>query len=110
MIIILNEKITPEELEKAKEAYPDYIKTVVDIEKKILAVGGEYHIDCEEVLLQNGSLQENLYGGGWRISSKQIEYTALSNYKPALGRLTYEISDPKIRKLLEKLTRQFLEI
>jgi len=110
MIFILSRKITPEEFEKAREIYPDYIKTVIDIKKNILAVGGEYHIDCEEVLLKQGSKQEDLYGGGYRISSKTIEYMAMSNYKPNLKRLTYEIADERIREQLEKLTEEFLEI
>lgn len=110
MIIVLDRKITPEEFEQAREIYEDYIKTVIDIEKNILAVGGEYHIDCEEVLIKMGSKLENLYGGGYRISDKEIEYMAMSNYKPALGKTTYEIMDKNIREQLYKLTKEYLEI
>lgn len=110
MVIILYKKITLEEFAQACEIYPDYIKTVIDVEKEILAVGGEYHIDCEEVLLQSGSKQENLYGGGYRVSIKEIEYMAMSNYKPALGKNTYEIMDKSIRKKLELLTKKYLEL
>lgn len=95
---------------KAREAYDDYIKTVIDIEKNILAIGGEYHIDCEEVLIKYGSKQENLFGGGYRISTKEVEFMAMSNFKPALGKVTYEISDPSVREKLEQLTRIYLEI
>jgi hypothetical protein len=108
MIIILDRKITPQEFEQAREIYPDYIKTVVDIERNLLAVGGEYHIDCEEVLIQNGSKPENLFGGGFRISTMEIEYMAMSNYKPALGKITYEIMDPMVRSKLKELTEKFL--
>lgn len=110
MIIILNRKITPEEFAKAREVYDDYIKTVIDVQKNILAVGGEYHIDCEEILIKNGSEQENLFGGGYRISTKEVEFMAMSNFKPALGKVTYEITDPNIREKLEKITRLYLEI
>jgi len=110
MIFLLNRKITPDEFKQACEAYPDYIKTVVDIAKEVLAVGGEYHIDCEEVLIKSGSKQENLYGGGYRVSTKEIEYMALSNYKPALQRTTYEIMDENIRKKLKDLTEKYLQL
>jgi len=110
MIIVLERKITPKEFEQAKEIYPDYIKTVIDIKRNVLAVGGEYHIDCEEVLLKQGSNQEDLYGGGYRVSTKTVEYMAMSNYKPRLKRLTYEIADEIIRKKLKKLTVDFLTI
>ena len=110
MIIVLDRKITSEEFDKAREVYDDYIKTVIDIEKDILAVGGECHIDCEEKLLEIGSKQENLYGGGYRVSSREVEYMALSNYKPNLERVTYEIADKDIREKLYKLTKEYLEI
>jgi len=110
MIFILDKKITPEQFKQACEVYSDYIKTVIDIEKNILAVGGEYHIDCEEVLVKYGSKQENLFGGGYRVSAKEVEYMAMSNYKPALGKVTYEIMEPEVRQKLANLTKTFLEI
>lgn len=110
MIIVLDRKITPQEFEQAREVYEDYIKTVIDVEKDIIAVGGEYHIDCEEVLIKLGSKLKNLYGGGYRISTKDVEYMAMSNYKPAFNKTTYEIMDEDIRKKLHKLTKEYLEI
>jgi hypothetical protein len=110
MLIILNRKITAQEFEQAREIYKDYIKTVVDVENNILAVGGEYHIDCEEVLIQQGSKLENLYGGGYRVSTKDVEYMAMSNYKPSLNRTTYEVTDPKIREIIYNLTKEYLDL
>ncbi|KKS07834.1 hypothetical protein A3K01_00875 [candidate division WWE3 bacterium RIFOXYD1_FULL_43_17] len=110
MILILDRKITPEEFEKVREVYSDYIKTVIDVENNTLAVGGEYHIDCEDVLIKSGSKQENLYGGGYRVSTKEVEFMAMSNYKPALGKYTYEIMDSMVRQKLSDLTKEFLEL
>lgn len=110
MIIVLNSKITTEQFKQACEVYPDYIKTVIDIEKNILAVGGEYHIDCEEALINQGSKLEHLYGGGYRVSTKEVEYMAMSNFKPNLDKTTYEIMDPNVRQMLFKLTKEYLEI
>ena len=110
MIVILDRKITQEEFEQARESYTDYIKTVIDVEKNILAVGGEYHIDCEEVLIRYGSKLENLYGGGYRVSTKEVEYMAMSNYKPSLNMITYEIMDSDIRNKLKELTKLYLSL
>ena len=110
MIVVLDRKITKEEFEKAREVYSDYIKNVIDVEKNILAVGGEYHIDCEDVLIKSGSKQEDLYGGGYRVGSKEVEYMAMRNYKPALGKYTYEIYDKNVRGRLFELTKKHLEI
>lgn len=109
MILILDSPATSEQIEQLQEVYPDYIKVVADIEKNIIAAGGEYHIACEEVLIRSGSKHENLFGGGYDIKEKKVEFAALTNYKPALGYVTYEISDVKIREKLEELTRKFLE-
>ena len=110
MILILDRVITKQEFQQAKEAYEDYIKTVIDVEKNILAVGGECHIDCEEILINSGSKLENLFGGGYRISTREVEYLAMSNYKPRLGKVSYEIMDENIRKKLKELTENFLTI
>jgi len=42
--------------------YQSMIKFVVDIDRKLLALGGEMHADAEKLLLENGSRQENLWG------------------------------------------------
>lgn len=110
MIIILDRKITQDELQKALEDYEDYVKVVVDIEKNIIVVGGEYNIDGEEILIKSGSLRENLYGGGYRPSTKEVEYMAMSNYKPALGKATYEIIDADVREKLKNLVQRFLDL
>lgn len=110
MVLVLDRKITQDEFQKALEDYEDYIKVVVDIEKDVIVVGGEYHIDGEEVLIQSGSLRENLYGGGYRPSTKEVEYMAMSNYKPALGKTTYEITDLGVREKLKNLVQKFLEL
>lgn len=110
MIIVLERKITCEEFELAREVYSDYIKTVVDIERNIMAVGGEFHIDCEEELIKQGSRIEDLYGGGYRVSTKEVEYMAMSNYKPSLNKTTYEVTDPQIREQIYNLTKEYIEI
>jgi len=38
------------------------VKAVVDIDQRIMAIGGELHSDEEAVLLEQGSLQKNLWG------------------------------------------------
>lgn len=110
MILLLDKKATLKEFDEARKAYGDYIKIVIDIKRDILAVGGEYHVDCEEVLVKSGSKPENLFGGGYRISTKEVEYMAMSNYKPAFGMVTYEIMDQTVRNQLNKLTKKFLII
>ena len=63
IVKVIDQKITESELrEIAKDFYVDMIKGVVDIEREILAMGGEYHIDANMVLIENGLRQQDLYG------------------------------------------------
>ena len=77
-IKIINEKITESELhEIAKDFYISMIKGVVDIEREIIAIGGEYHIDSNNILIENGSKQQNIWGFNWYLEEngdKRIEY------------------------------------
>lgn|GEM_PF-7097644 len=52
-IHILQTKLTEKQLRDTLEALGTYIKVAVDVERGLLAGGGEYHADCEGVLLEN---------------------------------------------------------
>ena len=62
MILIIRDRATKAQIDEMLEAHGFYIKLAVDIERGILAGGGELHADCEAVLLEDGSRQENIWG------------------------------------------------
>ena len=75
-----------------------------------MAVGGELHADGETMLLEDGSLQENLWGGNfypWNNSDERIEFTSFINIRPADDNASMEILDPEKRQqvacIVEKL-------
>ncbi len=109
MVIIFKEKAGEEEIKKVTEMYEGYTKIVVDIEREILSAGGEYHIDCEQVLIADGSSPENLWGGGFRFKSKEVDFMALTNFKPNYNHFSYEISLPEIRDKVEKIIRRVFD-
>lgn len=82
------------------------MKYVVDLERRIAAVGGELHADAEQVLLESGSRQvdlcANYYPGKGREAC--IEYTALINIRPAQGNRGMLIQDSEIRERLCEIT------
>ena len=60
-IRIIREKIGREEFRKiAEENFGDMAKAAVDVEREIMALGGELHIDGEILLWDNGSKADNL--------------------------------------------------
>jgi len=107
MIKLYKEAIPIEDLKPLCENYPNYIKVVVDLENGWLCAGGEYHIDCEEILINNGSKQADLWGGGVDVTTNKIEHQAMSNFKPSQGRLTYEISDPDTKARFEERVKYY---
>ena len=48
--------------ELAKERFGDLVKAVVDVENGAMAIGSELHVDAEQLLLQKGSRQQDLWG------------------------------------------------
>ena len=109
-IHILRNRATPEQIQEMMEELETYIKLAVDVERSILAGGGEYHADCEEVLLQDGSRQEDIWGVDWYPESKTLEFVALINIRPQQGNRGMEIEDPKLRNKIETIVRRLLEV
>jgi hypothetical protein len=62
-IVIVRVPATPEQIAEMRTVFGDVTKLAVDLKREILAGGGELHADCEEVLLVDGSRQEDLWGG-----------------------------------------------
>ena len=91
------------------EELETYIKLAVDIERSVIAGGGEYHADCEEVLLEDGSRQENIWGADWYPDSKRVEFGSLINIRPQQGNRGMEIESPAVRAKIETIVRQLLE-
>ncbi len=107
MIIIIRKKATPDEVKKMALDYDGYIKLVVDINRRILAGGGERHFDAEQLLLQDGSQQENLWGGGIDWETKEIDYNSIINLRPRQNK-SRDILSEQIRKEFESLIKELL--
>jgi hypothetical protein len=107
-IVIVRERIDPVELERLVLLYfEDMVKYVVDVERGVVGLGGEVHADAEQLLLENGSRQADLWGANYypgRGRDGCIEYTALINIRPAQGNRSMEIQDPAIRQRVREIT------
>ena len=109
-IHIIRQRATEKEIREMLEELETYIKLAVDVERSVLAGGGEYHADSEEVLLEDGSRQEDLWGADWYPESKTLEFVALINIRPRQGNRGMEIEDPKLRTKIETIVRRLLEV
>ena len=108
MIVVLDSPATEDQLKAMREAFSDYIKVVADVASGKLAGGGELHHDCEQILLEQGSRQKDLWGGGVDLATKTVEFNSLTNIRPAEGNPSQEILDPKIREEFENIVSKLI--
>ncbi len=108
-VVIFKKKPTKERINRISKEFGDYIKVVVDVEKEIITAGGRLHADGEELLLKEGSRQENLWGGGIDLNSQRIDCTAVINIRPNQGNDSMEILDPSLRKKFFKIIKSYFE-
>ena len=108
MIVTKAEPFTKEEIEKVSEQFEVYIKTVIDIEKKICSAGADRHFESEKILLEQGSKQADIWGGGIDLETKTVDFNSFINIRPAQNK-SNEIQDPKIRDRYEELTHYFFK-
>ncbi len=60
---IVTDKISNSELKgMAEKTFGDFVKAVVDVEKRVMVVDAGLHADEERMLLDEGSEQEDLWG------------------------------------------------
>lgn len=109
MVITKSEPYSLQEIEQLKEMFDVYIKTVIDIENRICSAGCDRHFDSEQILLKDGSLQKNIWGGGIDLESKIIDYNSFINIRPSQDNNSNEIQDAQIRKKYKELTEFFFK-
>ena len=107
-IVVVENEVMREDVIQAREDYSGYIKITVDIEQEVVAIGGEYHADAEQILRQEyGSLNRNVWGGGYNVTQDKFEVNALLNIKPGVNDAA-DILDPKIRNKFLEIVKQKL--
>src|SRR5947199_7992605 len=97
-IVIVERRIEPAELARLVLLhFEDMVKYVVDVERQLAAVGGELHAAAEQLLLQSGSRQADLWGANYhpgRAPEECIEYTSLINIRAAQANRSGPVAVP----------------
>ena len=111
-IKIVEDNISVDELmELSKETYYPMIKGVVDIKNEVIAFGGEYHMDANNVLLEQGYSQNNIWGFNVYLNKNDdreswIEYMSLINIRPLQNNLDMEIQDQTIKDSIKNIVNK----
>ena len=72
----------------------------------MLVGGGEAHYDCEQVLLGDGSRQENIWGASFIPANQKIIYESIVNLRSRQNR-SMEILDHNIRERVAQIIIEF---
>lgn len=108
MVIKLYETTAPisELRQLANDIYADMVKAVVDIQLKVIAVGGLMHADWEQFLLDRGSKQEKLWGFNIfpdKASKYRLQYNSLINIRPRDGNLKPDIQNEDLKNKIKNI-------
>ena len=95
----------------AKVQFGDMVKVVVDIERGIMAVGGELHSDEEALLLEDDSMQQHLWGINLFPEARAddwIEFDSMINIRPSQGNRSRGVEDAQVREKIVEIVRRLV--
>lgn len=108
MLLVIRKKASKEEIKKMASDLDGYIKIVVDVEREILTGGGERHVDGEQKLIQEGSKQDDLWGGGLDTETGEVDYNSIINLRPRQNNTSRDILSQKIRNKFDRIIKNLL--
>lgn len=112
MIQIIKNSISLNDIKTlAAKTFGDLVKAVVDIDMKIIAIGGELHADEEHALISNGSKQDSLWG--INIYPKlsypdRIEFDSMINVRPSQGNMTRGVDSKKVKERIISIVQKLI--
>ena len=111
---ILEKPISKTELISTSSNFIDEntIKAVVDVKREIIAVDSPMHYDCEQLLLTNGSKQEDLWGINLYLDEDNIddlvEFDSMINIRPAQGNRSRGVEDLETQAKIKSIVSKWL--
>lgn len=112
---ILQNPISRQDLIKESTNFIDdnAIKGAVDIKRELLAVDSPMHYDCEQLLLENGSDQKDIWGINLYLDSDDIddlvEFDSMINIRPAQGNRSRSVEDPTVQAKIKAVVSKWLK-
>ena len=112
-VTLIDEPITRQQLQEAAEQlFGDMIKAVVDVERGVMAIGGELHADEEAFLLERDSKQEDLWGINLypeRDFAEMIEFDSMINIRPRQNNRSRSVEVASVREKIISITRTLVQ-
>lgn len=112
---IIDKPITKAELIKGSSNFieENAIKAAVDVRRKLLAVDSPMHYDCEQLLLENGSSQTDIWGINLYLDEDDVddivEFDSMINIRPAQGNRSRGVEDPTMQEEIKAVVAKWLK-
>ena len=105
---IIDESISVQELKKMSEKmFGNLVKAVVDLERKRMAVDAPLHSDQEDLLLENDSRQEHLWGINIYPDKYGKEgfivFDSMINLRPGQGNRSRSVENTETQKKIKAI-------
>ena len=100
----------PELTSLAERMYGTLVKADVDIAKRIVVLDMDMHADGEAFLLEQGSLQEDLWGINLHPehfgTDDFIEFDSMINIRPRQQNASRDVLDPEVRATITAIINE----
>ena len=110
-ILIVREPISLTVIEPLRAWHHTLVKGVADVKRGTIALGGDWHMDANTVLIADGSEQKDVWGFNIYPSErgeKALEYISLINIRPAQGNTGMELMDTDLRNAIKALIKKLI--
>ncbi len=97
----------------AQRMFGNLVKAVVDVRRSIMALDEELHSDEEALLIENGSVQQDLWGINLYPDFEKgdpdfIEFDSMINLRPSQNNKTRGVDDPAIRAHIIDIVKKWI--
>jgi hypothetical protein len=96
----------------AEAQFGDVVKAVVDVRRRVMAIGGELHSDEEAALIEDGGAQEDLWGINLYPAEQGdawIEFDSMINVRPSQGNRSRNVEDSALQALIRHVVTALVE-
>src|SRR5687768_7803317 len=80
----------------ARDSFGDMVKGAVDVNRRVVALGGELYSDAESALLDDGSTQSEVWGINLypaEAGESFIEFDSMINIRPTVNNRSRNVED-----------------
>ena len=106
-IEIVSAPVTRDELRRmAGQQFGEFVKAMVDVQRGVMAIGGELPADDEALLLQHEARQVDLWGINLypgRPMAELIEFDSMIKVRPSRGNRSRGVEDALVQRQIRDI-------